>query len=81
MAATGSAMMAPMMPASAKPMVISTSTLAPLKLIVLPWNVGTRIDPPSAAARAPGDGSCERSTIPFPLLAARTHPGRAGALR
>ena len=45
MAATGSATIAPMMPASAKPIVMSTSTLAPLKLIIRPWKVGTRIDP------------------------------------
>jgi len=41
----GSATMAPMMPPSPKPMATITSTVAPPKLMSLPWNVGTRIEP------------------------------------
>ena len=45
MAATGKATMAPRMPPTANPMVMSSSTVAPLKEIMRPSNVGTRTEP------------------------------------
>ncbi len=50
-AATGRATIAPRIPASAKPIAMTTRTVAPPKLIICPWKAGTRTEPSKLKAR------------------------------